>query len=142
MATKKDINSLYKIGKIFNKNNINFNLQVERIKGKYRKYSKSEKDKINYFGRNYGLDKISKFQGKVCLAGINYFVLKPNGDIYRCHSAINNKNIKNSYLGNLIKGSFKLLNYPLKCPYEFCNCVNAYNKNLILNIKNDLNKPT
>jgi MoaA/NifB/PqqE/SkfB family radical SAM enzyme len=132
VATKKDTDSLFKAGKIFNENGIEFALQVERIAGVYRKYSQSEKEKILYFGRGYGLDDTMRFRGKVCFAGINYLILIPGGDVYRCHSAIGNPTREGSYLGNMISDTFTPLKHPLKCNYDFCNCVNAYNKHLIV----------
>lgn len=132
VAQKRDINHSYEKGKILLKNGIDFALQVEKINGHYRACSQSEKEKILYFGRNFGLDGNNIFTKHTCFAGINYFVLVPGGSIYRCHSAINNPGKAGSCLGNILDGTFSLLERPLKCKYEFCNCVNAYNKGIII----------
>ena len=53
---------------------------------------------------------------KVCRMGENYAFIKPNGDVERCckdHSIS---------LGNVVKGTFKLLEQPVECDIEDCYC--------------------
>ena len=53
---------------------------------------------------------------KVCRMGENYAFIKPNGDVERCckdHSLS---------LGNVIKGTFKLLEQAITCDIKDCYC--------------------
>ena len=132
VACKADLEASFQKGKCFLESGIDFALQVEKVNGRYRVYSDEEKEKVVYFGRTFGLDGNNKYTNKICYAGMNYFVLLPGGHIYRCHSAINNPTKMGSYLGNLADGTLRLHETPEKCRYDFCNCVNAHNKNLIV----------
>lgn len=131
VATKKDMDALYQLGLEFQNHGIIFQLQVERADGKYRTYSKAEVEKIRHFGRIYGLEGTAHYKGLPCLAGKHYFVLTQYGHAFRCHSAIAGRDLDGGYLGNLLKGGLHLHKQPQRCPYEHCNCVNAYNLNLI-----------
>ncbi len=130
LATKKDIDFLFEAGKTFKKNGIQFNLQAERINGRYRKYCSEDIKKIKYFKRTYGVENNFNFKGKICFAGVNYFILLPNGDAFICHSALTSQN-QDDYLGNIFRKNFKLHKYPTICKYNCCVCINAYNKGII-----------
>jgi MoaA/NifB/PqqE/SkfB family radical SAM enzyme len=57
----------------------------------------------------------SRFKGRHCLAGIKYFFMKPDGDVFRCSSI--NKNF-----GNLFKGTFLPDRISPYCNSETCRC--------------------
>jgi len=58
----------------------------------------------------------SKKKGKLCRMGQNYAFIHPNGDVERC---CRDHSLK---LGNIVDGTFKLLDKPMFCQAEECNC--------------------
>ncbi len=59
-------------------------------------------------------------QKRLCRMGQNFGMIRPNGDVYRCCTFE-----KSAYLGNLIEGTFKLLDSPKWCEITPCNCYKA-----------------
>lgn len=57
---------------------------------------------------------------RLCRMGQNFGMIRPNGDVYRCCTFE-----KVAYLGNLIEGTFKLLDSPEWCEITPCNCYKA-----------------
>ena len=57
---------------------------------------------------------------RLCRMGQNFGMIRPNGDVYRCCTFE-----KVAYLGNLIEGTFKLLDNPEWCEITPCNCYKA-----------------
>ncbi len=57
---------------------------------------------------------------RLCRMGQNFGMIRPNGDVYRCCTFE-----KTAYLGNLIAGTFKLLEQPQWCEITPCNCYKA-----------------
>lgn len=55
-------------------------------------------------------------KGKLCRMGQMYAKIHPDGEAYRCCA------IGSTKLGNLIDGTFKLLEEPLVCEYGQCPC--------------------
>lgn len=55
-------------------------------------------------------------KGKLCRMGENYAFIHPDGEVHRCCRD------KSFSLGNVINGTFKLLDKPLPCAAEECNC--------------------
>lgn len=55
-------------------------------------------------------------KGRLCRMGQMYAKIHPDGEGYRCCA------VGSSKLGNLIDGTFKLLEEPLHCEYEQCPC--------------------
>ncbi|MDD5006004.1 MAG: radical SAM protein [Candidatus Omnitrophica bacterium] len=96
----------------------------------YEDLNREIKDlKISIHGINYILDreKYNNYKSKSCLGGSKYFIVKPNADVYRCHSGfmyINSKEYKkvasqmdlsSFLLGNLKDPDFKLRNITFIC---------------------------
>lgn len=61
-----------------------------------------------------------KFKRRLCRMGQNFGMIRPNGDIYRCCTFE-----ESACLGNIIKGTFKLLEKPDYCEIETCKCYKA-----------------
>lgn len=57
---------------------------------------------------------------RLCRMGQNFGMIRPNADAYRCCTFE-----KAAYLGNLIEGTFKLLDSPQWCEITPCNCYKA-----------------
>lgn len=68
------------------------------------------------------------YRGRICWAGVDYFVLDQRGHAYACRTA---KRYGEGYLGNVLEGSFKLKTSPLVCPYEICPCTVPANRGMI-----------
>jgi len=84
---------------------------------KEKEYFNIFKDECNLKTLNFKTTKESDAtKGKLCRMGQNYVFIHPDGDASRCcrdHSFS---------LGNIIKGSFSLLEEPKECQAENCNC--------------------
>lgn len=62
----------------------------------------------------------SKVKKRLCRMGMNFGMIRPNGDVFRCCTFE-----KSAYLGNMIDGTFALLEKPGWCDLERCNCYKA-----------------
>ena len=141
VARKGCLFELEKIGWLFREKGIPFTLQLERdytknnIKEPFVEYTKQEKDIIRKF-RGCFYDKNNlKFKGKLCWAGSKYFVINDEGDAWRCHPARRPRDSK-GYLGNLLKGTFKLNQSISICQYKYCYCVEPISFGMIVNNQN------
>lgn len=61
-------------------------------------------------------DKKNSTKGKLCRMGQMYAKIHPNGNVYRCCGE------NSKMLGNLIDGTFKLLDEPAACESNQCPC--------------------
>jgi MoaA/NifB/PqqE/SkfB family radical SAM enzyme len=61
-----------------------------------------------------------KTKKRLCRMGQNFGMIRPNGDVFRCCTFE-----KAAFLGNIIDGTFKLLDAPAWCELEPCNCYKA-----------------
>jgi hypothetical protein len=68
-----------------------------------------------------------KSYGTPCHTGQLFFVVKPNGRIFRCFS----KKPWYNYMGNIRQGSFALYDGPRPCLADECTCVVPANRNMI-----------
>jgi MoaA/NifB/PqqE/SkfB family radical SAM enzyme len=57
---------------------------------------------------------------RLCRMGMNFGMIRPNGDVFRCCTFE-----KCAYLGNILDGTFKLIEEPQWCELEPCNCYKA-----------------
>jgi MoaA/NifB/PqqE/SkfB family radical SAM enzyme len=57
---------------------------------------------------------------RLCRMGQNFGMIWPNGDVYRCCTTD-----KSAYLGNMVDGTFKLLDEPAWCEIAPCKCYKA-----------------
>jgi len=66
------------------------------------------------------ISKIARLnESRICSAGLDYFLISPDADAWRCNSSFCFNYYKQRcpelFLGNLIKGDFQLLKRPRKC---------------------------
>ena len=117
---KNNVKKLAEIGKKFRQKGMKFQLVAQKIyaEPEFIDYTAKERKSIASFGRTLGLEN-PDHRGEKCQAGVSYFALYPNGDAFRCHQASKETN---GYLGNPLKGNFKLYKNPKPCLYECCSC--------------------
>jgi len=95
--------------------------RVGRYGRKYYQYSNEEMKIIKKLVQDYsplGYNDARHFQGKKCKAGMVYFVVNPDGEVYTCHEAYELGGDES--LGNLTDGSFRPLAEPNYCPFDYC----------------------
>ena len=105
---------------------IKLHYQIFRV-GKYGRkfynYSTEDQQVIKSFIKDHsplGYNNKRHYQGKKCTAGMNYFVINPDGDVFTCHEAYEiGQNGKYS-LGNLVDGTFSPKSKAFYCPFEYC----------------------
>lgn len=68
------------------------------------------------------------YRGKRCWTGVEYFALQQNGDAWSCRTA---RRFKQGYLGNVLDGTFRLLDGPAPCAYDICPCTVPANRGMI-----------
>jgi MoaA/NifB/PqqE/SkfB family radical SAM enzyme len=68
------------------------------------------------------------YRGRLCWTGVQYFVLEQNGDAWSCRTA---RRFKQGYMGNVLKGTFRLKGSPAPCPYDICPCTVPANRGMI-----------
>lgn len=112
--------------------NIFFHFQYFRVGyfgRNFFNYSREEKKEIKNIVDDFsplGFNNKRHLQGKLCMAGINYFVINPYGDVFTCHEAyelgINEEHNKEGYLGNILDDSFRIKTKKFFCPYNYCTC--------------------
>lgn len=128
VGASKDIAKIMKIDGEFKKYKIPTTIQAERFQGEYRKYTKEEIKKIFQLSKKiYGFNIKNDFKRLFCYSGVNYFILDNDGDAYVCHPykslfRRNYKVFKSGYLGNILRGSFKLRKNKIKCQANVCFC--------------------
>ena len=112
--------------KLGNYKNILLHFQLFRI-GKYgRKFYQYSDRELKVMSSliadrsPLGFNNKRHYQGKLCRAGLNYFVVNPDGGVFTCHEAYEiGRNGANS-LGNLVEGSFSPLIKAEYCPFDYC----------------------
>lgn len=140
VARKGHVAELRKISQIFWEQGILFSMQLERKHGiahdkkeeSFVNYSKEELDIIKKTGKTVFDKNKLKLKGKLCWAGVRYMAINEDGEVWRCLPARRYKFPKESYLGNLAKGTFKLKEKPYPCPYKYCYCLAAWANNIII----------
>lgn len=81
-----------------------------------REYFKIFKDSCNISTLDFKTTEKSNKKGKLCRMGQNYAFIHPDGELERC---CKDHSLK---LGNIIDGTIRLLEEPLPCTIEECNC--------------------
>ena len=122
VALKKDFKKRARIGRLFSKKGINFNLLPnKRFFGNTDYYSEKEKKIIRDFGQDFGFANIH-FKGKICETGQRFFVIDTEGNAY---SEIFYNPSKKS-IGKPENKKFKIHSKAIKCPYDSCLCETPY----------------
>ncbi len=138
VVRKGQVEELKKIAQMFQKKGIHFSMQPERDHGdeknlneeSFVNYNKKELDIIRDFRGEFSSRDNLKLKGKRCWAGSKYFVINEDGEAWQCQPARRYKNTK-GYLGNLLRGDFKLRKSPLPCRYKYCYCLAAIVNNIV-----------
>ena len=68
------------------------------------------------------------YRGRVCWAGVDYFTVDKDGDVWSCRTA---KRHGEGRLGNLYAGDLRLLDAPAPCPWDICPCTVPANRGMI-----------
>lgn len=68
------------------------------------------------------------YRGRMCWTGVDYFALEQNGDAWSCRTA---RRFRQGYLGNVLDGTFKLMEWPRPCAYDICPCTVPANRGMI-----------
>jgi len=120
------------IKKAFKEYGIRFYPQLLRVKGQAVDYNRDEQAVILKLAEDKNPFKINagySLKGKTCYAGMNYFVVDPEGRCYTCYPG---KRDESGYLGSIITGDFSFRDQPLSCPYDVCPCTVPINRNIII----------
>jgi MoaA/NifB/PqqE/SkfB family radical SAM enzyme len=82
-------------------------------------FKPSEKEKV-FLERNFGSDRDDYYDSDmktyVCDAGMNYFVVSPNGVVSTCVGRLYKQT-----LGNIFDSGFRLYEEPMECSTRFCS---------------------
>ena len=100
---------------------IAFKVQPEKVRGYVRDYTPDQQAALLRLGGHNRTGAIANdFQGQLCHAGMQYLVIRSDGQAFRCYPA---KRVGGRYahLGSLQQG-LKLLDRARVCPYTYCNC--------------------
>lgn len=68
------------------------------------------------------------YRGRLCWAGVDYFVLDQRGNAFSCRTA---KRFGEGYLGNVLAGDCQLHLQPEHCRYDICPCTVPANRGMI-----------
>ncbi|MBC7883403.1 MAG: radical SAM protein [Anaerolineae bacterium] len=68
------------------------------------------------------------YRGRLCWAGVDYFVLDQRGNAFSCRTA---KRFGEGYLGNVLAGDCQLHLQPERCRYDICPCTVPANRGMI-----------
>jgi hypothetical protein len=74
------------------------------------------------------------YRGRLCWTGVDYLVLLQSGDAWSCRTA---RRFKQGYLGNVLDGTFRLLDEPAPCAYDICPCTVPANRGMIEGVGTD-----
>ncbi len=118
------------VAPIFRERGVVFKVQPEKVRGYIRKYTEDEKRiLLDLGGHNLTGEIAHDFQGRLCHAGANYFVIKSTGEAFRCYPA-SRVGGRFARLGSLPQG-IELLDGPQLCPYTYCNCTVPIQRGMI-----------
>jgi MoaA/NifB/PqqE/SkfB family radical SAM enzyme len=119
-----------RVAVVFRERKIAFKVQPEKVGGYVRQYAEEEKRILTDLGGHNLTGEIAhNFQGRLCHAGANYFVIKSTGEAFRCYPA-SRVGGRFARLGSLADG-IKLLDGPRICPYVYCNCTVPIHRGMI-----------
>jgi hypothetical protein len=72
------------------------------------------------------------YRGRMCHAGVDYFVLLQTGDAWRCRTA---RRHDEGFLGNVHDGSMRRMSAPSRCTYAMCPCTVPANRGMIEGVR-------
>ena len=110
-----------RVAPMFREHGVIFKVQPEKVRGYIREYTEDEKRiLLDLGGHNLTGEIAHNFQGRLCHAGTNYFVIKSTGEAFRCYPA-SRVGGRFARLGSFVEG-IELLDGPRICPYTYCSC--------------------
>jgi MoaA/NifB/PqqE/SkfB family radical SAM enzyme len=129
VAYPEQINHVPRLRRILENHNTAFN--VDPFVSETYEYTAEEKRAVSTYvtrKRELGYNWDDEGVPKYCSAGQKYFLMLPNGDVYRCHSGFFHHKRDRFYLGNFKEGTFK----PYAKP-EYCEnaCVSSCDKDSV-----------
>jgi len=116
VASPPQLKFLHKLREVLENHNVVFN--VDPFVSETYEYTPEEKRFVSQYvtrQREMGYNWNDEGVFKYCSAGQNYFLMLPNGDVYRCHSGFFHHERSRFYLGNFRKGTFKQNKNPEPC---------------------------
>ncbi len=117
--------------------------QIMKVDGGIASYGPEEKDIIKELvGEDPTPDRANmapSYHGRICYAGVEYFVLLQNGDGFCCRTA---RRYKQGFLGNVFSGTLTLWESASPCPYHICPCTVPANRGMIEGIRKAQRKYT
>ncbi len=125
---KENFDKLKQIRSKLEKHGIELRFLIFKYKGKFVTYPQDIEEYIaDKLHTNQDLIRSKSFYGKECYTGNLFFIIDLNGNAYRCYDMM-----KDGYLGNIVKGTFKRYSGPTPCLALKCTCLHALNRNLLL----------
>ncbi len=106
--------------------------QIMKVKGGIHDYDATDQRLLaRLIGESPGpreANMAPSYRGQLCWSGAEYFVLTQSGEGWSCRTA---KRFKEGYLGNVLEGSFRLREQPVRCTYGICPCTVPANRGMI-----------
>ena len=128
VVTEENFDTLINLRDRLKKNDVAWVFQVLKVNEKFVTYpghiEQAIKDDLTG-----GTDSIRNWKsyGTVCHTGHLFFVIKPDGRIFRCFS----RKPWYNYMGNVRQPNFRLYDGPRPCLAEECTCMVPANRNMI-----------
>jgi MoaA/NifB/PqqE/SkfB family radical SAM enzyme len=122
------------VAPLFREHGISFKVQPEKIHGVLRTYTPEEKEILRELGGHNRTGMIEpNFRGRLCHAGSRYFIIKSNGEAFRCYPASKGSG-PHARLGSFLEG-IDLSEGPRLCPFNHCNCTVPIHRGMIQGIE-------
>ena len=127
VVTKDNYQRLRKVKETFKEKGINFGYHALQENGKFAAYPEEIENEIKGdFLVHTEAIRGKSFFGTRCHSGQFFLVIKPNGDVFRCHDFQ-----LGGYLGNIAKGTFRRFSEAMPCLSKKCLCTAMPARNLI-----------
>jgi MoaA/NifB/PqqE/SkfB family radical SAM enzyme len=106
--------------------------QMMRVNGRNYHYTDAEwrkvRELVGHAATPREVNMGYSFRGKPCWAGAKYFIVTHRGNAYSCYPG---KRYGDGYLGNVLKGTFRLWEGRRPCPYDVCPCTVPQNRFIV-----------
>jgi MoaA/NifB/PqqE/SkfB family radical SAM enzyme len=106
--------------------------QMMRVDGRNYRYTDAEWAKVlRLTGGAASPHQVNmgySFRGEPCWAGARYFIVTHKGNAYSCYPG---KRFGDGYLGNVLRGTFRLWEGQRPCPYDVCPCTVPQNRGIV-----------
>lgn len=127
VATEENLPKLREIKPRLLENDIKFRYHALQENGKFVDYPKEVENEVKPdLMEHTEVLRGKSFFGTRCHSGQFFLVIKPNGDVFRCHDFQ-----LGGYLGNIAKGTFRRFDTPMPCLSKKCLCTSMPARNLI-----------